>query len=1265
MNLTTCRTGVAVLAALLCAFFAFPEKASAVSADECASQGWDYLLHKSDERLAEEYGKKALEADNKNYKAHELLAAVYKMQGRYGAMFEHAVEMFGQDRMENVLYEWEFDYLDTPRNKSVWMSPQQSSRLEKRIRSILDSGSVPETTQRTWLRWLLANLYLESGRLEKAKLLLSENGFIKDWLVIGSFENRENMGYYEEYPPEKGIDLNASYDGVRWKVKWKKLSHLRFDGVLDMREVMQPDMWACAYALTFINSLSEQDAALRIGGDDAFKVWVNDRVVLEDDTAKCFVYDQHVIGVKLRKGWNKVLVKLCQNEGQWLMGARLTTLKGEPLSGITYSCDPGNYVHFTNEPVPDEKPAPSGVEQYFKSILSSRPDDERARYYLARWYKQVDMKEDAIREYEELMARNPDCAQYHLEAGVVYLNGDKPAKALAEFEKAIALDPNYAEAQFRLGKYYLSKGLYDKSEKCIRKVLAINPEFAEAHVYMGLLNEYRKRNDEAYLNLKEALKINPYFALAAYNFSIYAGRKGFAQERTMFARKTIGLQYSDGNPRDVLIHDFNERGQYEDSIREYREFMKVYDRIDLYIDIADCYMKEKKYREAEEECRKALSRSPEYYLAYTKLGLISYQQGKVEEAKKYWDTAIAYKPDYVWLREYMKSIFPAKNAVFDKYTLSEKERDKIIAGAPDEKDYPGAQGIILYDQSIEQVFSDGSYTEYGHRIVKVASESGRHRFGTARLSNSETLKIKKAVTIKPGGEEVEPTHIEGGNISFASVDIGSIVEYEYTVEKYDGGWLKNHFYGFFYFHWDEGPLLLGQYVLAMPPDKELKVTSRGEIKYSEGIVDNNKVRIWTAENVPQLYPEAMRPPFRDLSSFVGVSTILSWDYLIKWENSLIVDQYKTDAKLREKIKSLTNDKKTLDARIRALYNYVTTDVRYLSAGNSGIFGVKPHKAVNVFTDGYGVCKDKACLLIAMLREIGVDSYFALIKTKNAGELMKELPVPWFNHAIVYIVPQKGAPGVFADPTSLYLSYADLWSEEQGVNAFVNKDGKYEFIKTPVIPAESSKLRIAMAVDIDKDGDIKVLKDEESSGFFASSARSAYSNTGRRKEILEEELNKDIPGVRISTFTFSTLENLDTNPSVHVEFSAPSFARITGGKMYFKPVSRQELTEKFARKSERRFDVNLPALLTVVSNEEFTVPPGYKISAVPENTALDNEWMKYKAVYTVKGNSILCEREFILKTRDIKNKDYRRFRDFCVNVDAEENKEIILAKKQGK
>ena len=61
--------------------------------------------------------------------------------------------------------------------------------------------------------------------------------------------------------------------------------------------------------------------------------------------------------------------------------------------------------------------------------------------------------------------------------------------------------------------------------------------------------------------------------------------------------------------------------------------------------------------------------------------------------------------------------------------------------------------------------------------------------------------------------------------------------------------------------------------------------------------------------------------------------------------------------LRERAADITNDAKTPEDQVRALYNFLSTRTRYVGI-DFGIGRYQPHPAEEVFANQYGDCKDK-------------------------------------------------------------------------------------------------------------------------------------------------------------------------------------------------------------------------------------------------------------------------------------------------------------------
>src|SRR2546429_9895187 len=106
--------------------------------------------------------------------------------------------------------------------------------------------------------------------------------------------------------------------------------------------------------------------------------------------------------------------------------------------------------------------------------------------------------------------------------------------------------------------------------------------------------------------------------------------------------------------------------------------------------------------------------------------------------------------------------------------------------------------------------------------------------------------------------------------------------------------------------------------------------------------------------------------------------------------------------MQQKVASLVAAATTAVDKMVALAKFVQQDIRYVAI-ELGIGGIQPHAAGEVFQHHYGDCKDKATLMGAMLKEIGVDSYYVIINSER-GSVTPETPAhkDGFDHAIIAV-----------------------------------------------------------------------------------------------------------------------------------------------------------------------------------------------------------------------------------------------------------------------
>lgn len=169
----------------------------------------------------------------------------------------------------------------------------------------------------------LDQVRLLKGELEKLgdKVDLARHfGFITTWKLIGPFDNTAERGYAVAEPPEREIDFAAAYsgkprEGQAREVRWTDYTTTDEYGMVDLNKAIVKENGVLAYAWAEFWSDEQRPAELRLGGDNAVKIWLNGDLL--DEHA---VYhsgsemDGHIGHGTLRAGRNTILVKVCQNE---------------------------------------------------------------------------------------------------------------------------------------------------------------------------------------------------------------------------------------------------------------------------------------------------------------------------------------------------------------------------------------------------------------------------------------------------------------------------------------------------------------------------------------------------------------------------------------------------------------------------------------------------------------------------------------------------------------------------------------------------------------------------------------------------------------------------------------------------------------------------------------------------------------------------------------------------------------------------------------
>jgi hypothetical protein len=146
--------------------------------------------------------------------------------------------------------------------------------------------------------------------------LASHFGVVKQWHLVGPFDNRKGVGFKEAYFPEKKVSLAATYKDRDGKdAKWVEQKTADPYGKVDLNKALGKQKGAVAYAFAVIDSPKAQPVEVRAGAITAIKIFLNGKEIFgREEYHHGSQFDQYSAKGKLKEGRNELLIKCCQNE---------------------------------------------------------------------------------------------------------------------------------------------------------------------------------------------------------------------------------------------------------------------------------------------------------------------------------------------------------------------------------------------------------------------------------------------------------------------------------------------------------------------------------------------------------------------------------------------------------------------------------------------------------------------------------------------------------------------------------------------------------------------------------------------------------------------------------------------------------------------------------------------------------------------------------------------------------------------------------------
>ena len=635
---------------------------------------------------------------------------------------------------------------------------------------------------------------------------------------------------------------------------------------------------------------------------------------------------------------------------------------------------------------------------------------------------------------------------------------------------------------------------------------------------------------------------------------------------------------------------------------------------------------------------------------------------------------------------------------FPGFSQSWRPLEKRLSRQPD---LASAAAVVLLDSTGVRFKDSGSGSFDIHQVIKVQTTEGALRHRVLKYDYDpltaqavfEDVKVYKAdgsvknIDLSTVCDYAAPARaIYWGArqimIEVGALEPGDIIDYRIGKKGFTYALLasgsfdeedrfippmKGNFYDIVPF-WVTYPTVSKIYTIDVPRDKEVQYEFyQGECHSSVRVDGDRKFMSFSVSDARPFRREPNMVDLFDVAPKLMLSSTPKWEDKSVWFSGVNEDYGsfeptpEVEKKVAEILKGVTDEQR----KIWLLTHWVADYMRYSGISMGEGEGYTLHNAKMNFTDRCGVCKDKASMLITMLRVAGFEAHPAMTM---AGSRIESIPADHFNHCVVVV---KLSNGVYTplDPTWVPFTRENWSSAEQQQNYLPGLPEGSPLMLTPVSAPENHYLKLNVKTTLDKDGNLVGEYTVTAEGQSDASVRSPFTKSyvANWQKAMENEILSIDPEAKMISVNYGKNPDyyLDAPIKITARFSIPSYAvKTSDGALLYMPVSGRlyNRAKTFLRVNtnlpEREFGFKDSCSRLVEANENVTVPKGMRLSATAgENVS--GEAADFTGKITQTGSTVNINTSIALKKRVYEAEDYPGFKKAVEAWKSIEENTIVL------
>lgn len=1136
-------------------------------------------------------------------------------------------------------------------------SSQQTKILDL-TRSLFDRVEHPEA--RAEIGFLLTQMYRQLGQHDALAQLVPALGYVQAWQVLGP------LAPASEFPIKELLALKQ-VEGLHRQVAWSRLntwdsedyfrSGLGHYGYLNANHAIYPNQLAGAYFAVQFELERATEIRVGLGFAHRIRVWINRTEVLDQIERQQAHPDQTVIRAKLKRGRHTlILYRESDNETSPLgFFARLTDAAGTP---IATSID---------RLIKTGKAKPQSLQVGLSELIrmaQTRDDDALGSLMLVKEFErhsQLGTPRDALlqafgnqptqRVTEKLLSLTPNA-------------NDR----VSMVQRFLEVEPQSVWALAQLGQVALAQGRYWEARDYAQQAQSLDPEYWPAQILLTNTLASLRLVGESLKHTEELASRYPGVPWIMMDLCDLYWTMEFRAESEQLLDEIMAIRHGLAKYTERKMSLLKLRGDVEGLDQTYQDLLRDAPySVNIGIEYANFLAANRRFDEASAILDKYLDQTPENPFLLQAKGELQLKNGDANSIVTL-KQALALRPQNPGLERLVTALEDSSTDFYASYRIEQVPPARVFERSPI---------VINIDNTVVKVAPNGQSSTYHQLEYEIMDENGitelpGYSFSYAPLR--QTAKLINATLVR-GTEKILMTQVGRARISepeyrmyydllayqiaFPTLQVGDIIQLEYRIDDHDASNMFGDYFGDLVYFASRYPARRVEYHLLMPKGRKIHTyTANMEPEHQVTVDGDFSVYHWRKSSVPPYETEARMPGLATYMPYVSVSTFSDWQEMSRWYAQLIKPQLQLDHATKEIVRKLAEGVEDRMELVKRVHEYVVTHTRYVAL-EFGIHGFKPYPVNQVCTRQFGDCKDKASLMIAMLREVGVPAEIALVRTYDKGDI-HTLPasLSYFNHAIAYI-PEFD---LYLDGTAEFSGVHELPDMDQGaLTLVVDADGNGTLGH---IPFNLNNMRTyEFDVEFQNDGRAVVNGELTYSGSQGPPVRQYLAIESKLDRHIQDLLNSSFPGLEVRS---AQRADSGLQETIQLQFEGETKKLMHSDESGYRlplRVLNDPLTQYFTPNSRRMFPVEVGVPREQRIRLNIATPADMSIDTLPDELNMEDENIRVAITFDRSAaHSLTVNYSLRFKNQRVQPSDYDSLRSLLLAHDQVLNQSIRWSQK---